>query len=314
MSTKSVNELLGHLPLKFYGGKGNHYGRLAKWIASFFPPHMTFLDAFAGGCTVLLARDPDDKRLWIGEASHNRGVSEVVNDLDGNLTNFFQVLQSEKLFPAFHRKCQVTPFSSMEFTRALDGLRTFTDPVNRAWAYFVHCRLSLGGRGDGFATISFRRTRGGHNEQSNAWVNCVDGLPLVHARLRHVVILNEPGVDAIRRLDHKHTLAYFDPPYPACCRAATDVFEHEMSDADHVELLETLAAMKGKFLLSSFPNPLYQQFATRCGWHLETFDRAIDSSQGEVKRIATEHLWMNFRPKQRFRVTVRRTVNSGAEA
>jgi DNA adenine methylase len=284
---------------------------LAKWIASFFPPHLTFLDAFAGGCAVLLARDPDDERLWIGKASHNRGVSEVVNDLDENLTNFFRVLQSEEQFPAFQRKCQATPFSSLEFARALEGVRTFTDPVNRAWAFFACCRLSLGGRGDDFASISFRRTRGGHNEEANAWANCVDGLPHVHARLRHDVILNEPGVNVIRRLDHPYLFAYCDPPYPACCRATTDVFEHEMSNEEHIELLETLAGMQGKFLLSSFANPLYEDFAARHGWHRETFDRAIDSSKADTKRIATEHLWMNFVPRRRIRIKVRRLVDSG---
>jgi DNA adenine methylase len=295
MSAKSVNELLGNIPLKWFGGKGNHRGRLAKWIWSFAPRHLTFLDAFAGGGTVLLARDQGDERFWIGKDSHNSGVSEVINDINGELINFWRVLQGEHTFPAFARMCQATPFAALEWCRALVPADDF-EPVRQAWAFFVRCRQSLGGRGDTFAPITTGRTRGGHNEQANAWVHCVDGLGAVHARLRHVVILNEPAVDVIRRLDHEHTLAYCDPPYPKGCRTATDVYEHEMSDAQHVELLETLARMRGKFLLSSFPNPLYRQFAARFGWHLETFDRAIDSSTGDAKRVATECLWMNFEP------------------
>jgi hypothetical protein len=84
-----------------------------------------------------------------------------------------------------------------------------------------------------------------------------------------------------------------------------------MSDADHVELLEVLAGMEGKFLLSSFANPMYEDFAARNGWRLETFDRAIDSSKGDTKRVATECLWMNFKPNRCIRVVPRRKVDSG---
>jgi DNA adenine methylase len=87
-----------------------------------------------------------------------------------------------------------------------------------------------------------------------------------------------------------------------------------MGDADHVELLETLAGMEGKFLLSSFANPMYERFATQNGWHVETFDRAIDSSKGDTKRVATECLWMNFRPKCRIHVKIRSTADSRVES
>ena len=62
-------------PLKTHGGK--HY--LAQKIIALMPAHTHFVEPYAGGLAVLLAKDPE-------------GVSEVVNDLDGNITNFWQVL------------------------------------------------------------------------------------------------------------------------------------------------------------------------------------------------------------------------------
>jgi DNA adenine methylase len=64
------------------------------------PPHLHYVEPFAGGLAVLLARDPDDPRLWAGNGSGERGVSELVNDLDGRVTNFWRVLRDTELFPS----------------------------------------------------------------------------------------------------------------------------------------------------------------------------------------------------------------------
>lgn len=80
-------------PVKIHGGK--RY--LADWIISYFPPHLQYVEAFFGGGSVLLRRDPnrdwfinDEWRLKNGETvpAHFRGCSEVVNDKNFHLTNF----------------------------------------------------------------------------------------------------------------------------------------------------------------------------------------------------------------------------------
>jgi DNA adenine methylase len=74
-------------PLKWHGGK--HY--LASRIVALMPPHLHYVEPFAGGLAVLLARDPDDPDKWMPP---HKGVSEVVNDLDGRLINFWRVLRA----------------------------------------------------------------------------------------------------------------------------------------------------------------------------------------------------------------------------
>ena len=71
-------------PLKWHGGK--HY--LANEIVALMPPHTHFVEPYAGGLSSLLAKPCED-------------ISEVVNDLDENLTNFWRVLQSPALFRRF---------------------------------------------------------------------------------------------------------------------------------------------------------------------------------------------------------------------
>src|SRR5271168_5196019 len=107
-------------PLKTHGGK--HY--LAQKIIALMPPHTHFVEPYAGGLAVLLAK------------SHE-GVSEVVNDLDGNFTNFWQVLQDEGLFAQFLRRVQAIPFSEVEWHKARQALGATHDKVEKAALFFV---------------------------------------------------------------------------------------------------------------------------------------------------------------------------------
>ena len=83
----------GDSPLKWHGGK--HY--LFKKILALMPPHLHYVEPFFGGGQVFFGRDPTDSRLWWPhpdcDGREVQGVSEVVNDIDNNLMNFYTVLQ-----------------------------------------------------------------------------------------------------------------------------------------------------------------------------------------------------------------------------
>ena len=95
------------------------------------------------------------------------------------------------------------------------------------------------------------------NEQASAWLTAIEGLPAVHERLKRVVILNRDVLDVIRQQDGPDTLFYCDPPYLKETCASKDVYAHEMTDTQHLQLLELLNGIKGKFLLSGYPSGLY---------------------------------------------------------
>ncbi|MFO0848313.1 MAG: DNA adenine methylase [Gemmataceae bacterium] len=263
-------------PLKWHGGK--HY--LARRIVALMPPHVHYVEPFAGGLSVLLAKDPEK-------------VSEVVNDIDTHLTNFWRVLADTHQFAHMQRIAEATPFSEPEWDESAARLDD-PDPAARAVAFFVRCRQSLAGRQDNFAAISRNRIRRGMNEQASAWLSAVEGLPAVHERLKRVVILCRSAEDVIRTQDGPGTLFYCDPPYVPEARTAPKVYAHEMTLEQHGRLLQRLSRIKGKFLLSGYDHWLYQAAAERWGWHRHEFDVPNHAAGGETKRRMTEVVWTNF--------------------
>jgi DNA adenine methylase len=265
-------------PLKIFGGK--HY--LAKRIVECMPPHKVYVEPYAGGLSVLLAKDPE-------------GVSEVVNDLDGDLTNFWEVLQSERDFEKFLRIVEAMPFSEYEWgiaNKLIGGEYGEDECVFNAVDFFVNCRQSLGGMGKSFAPLSKNRTRRGMSEQASAWLTAVEGLPLVHARLKRVVVLNRDALDVIRQQDTAETLFYCDSPYHPSTRTAKDVYTFEMTHADHVKYLEAVMACKGKVMVSGYRCELYDTELS--AWRREDFDSANHAAKSGTKRKMVESLWMNF--------------------
>lgn len=270
-------------PIKWHGGK--HY--LASRIVTMMPPHVHYVEPYAGGLSVLFAKSPE-------------GVSEVVNDLDGGLANFWKVLRYPEFFLEFVRVVTATPFSEDEFRKyehyPLGHLNEEECDVTSAVALFVRCRQSLAGRMQAFTPLSRTRTRRGMNEQVSAWLTAVEGLPAVHARLKRVVILNRDALDVIRSQDGPDTLFYCDPPYLHETRVSTSVYAHEMTAEGHRDLLDVLTAVRGRFILSGYPNAMYEAAAAAAGWHRTDFDLPNNAAGGEAKRRMTECLWTNFAP------------------
>ncbi len=293
-------------PLKTHGGKKY----LAKRIVSLFPKHLHFVELFCGGCAVLLARDPN--RDWFideewkrknGEKvpAHLRGCSEVVNDLNGMLTCFWRTLQSPIEFANFQRTVNAVPFSSREYEEApLRGGVNYMEkyPVPSSVAFFIRARQSMAGRGDCFTPLTRNRTRGGRNAEANAWLNCIEGLPEIHERLKGVVILNDDACKVIRQQDGENTLYYADPPYMHQVRSSTGEYgEFEMNENDHSKLLCTLADIDGKFILSGYRSELYDDVASTWGWHRVDIEIDNKASSAKKKKKQTECLWVNYELK-----------------
>lgn len=285
-----ASKLLVQPPLKWHGGKVD----LANWIVSLMTPRcknpnnpapddtgwLHYVEPYFGGGAVLLANDPE-------------GISEVINDMNLELMNFWKVLQSLESFGGFQRVLEAVPFSEWEFTQQPDSDQERTQ-VERAVSFFIRCRQSLSGRMKGFAGITRNRTRRGMNEQVSAWLNCIDGLPEVHARLKRVLILNRDALDVIRSEDGPRTLFYLDPPYLHETRATTGEYEHEMTTEQHDDLLGCLEAINGRFLLSGYHSGMYDEYARRNGWKCHEKQINNHAAGGKKKRTMTECVWTNF--------------------
>jgi DNA adenine methylase len=107
-----------------------------------------------------------------------------------------------------------------------------------------------------------------------------------------VAVERVPAVELIRREDGPLTLYYCDPPYLDETRTARKAYAHEMSEADHRELLDMLLAVRGKVMLSGYPSQLYDE--ALAGWTRHAFDLPNNAAGGPTKARETEVLWCNY--------------------
>lgn len=259
-------------PLKWHGGK--HY--LAPKIIELMPKHTRYCEPFFGGGAVLLQKPCES-------------VAEFANDLNRELTNFWRVLRDQPQYGKFQQLVECTPLSQIEFDTAAES----DCPIESAVSFFVRNRQSRQALGRDFVTPTSRLRRG-MNEQVSAWLSAVDGLPEFHARLRRVEIRNQPAVDFIRELDSPETCFYCDPPYLHDTRSSVGEYQHEMSYADHKELLCVLSSVKGKFLLSGYRSELYNVAESELGWRRIDFEIPNQASGKKKKEIKTECVWVNY--------------------
>lgn len=275
-------------PLKYHGGK--HY--LAQWTISHFPPRdgdrpwNRFCDVCCGSCAIPLAMDPE-------------GISEIVNDVDLAVANFWAVLRHPAWSAEFIRRANLMPVSGTEFlfSKAMvnHSLRKEQDVdfIDGAVWFFVLCRQSRQALQKDYVTPT-SRTRRGMNEHVSAWLSAVDGLPDVVERIRRWEVRGMTMTDFIALYDSEKTLFYIDPPYLQETRYAKKSYKYEITRDDHAELLKQLSGISGRFALAGYKSKLYDQAAEEFGWRVESFTTSKQSSSKKEKPKAVECLYLNY--------------------
>lgn len=71
---------------------------MAQEIVQIMPPHRSYLEPFAGSLAVLFSKP--------------RSAIETVNDIDGDIVNFFRVLRAEP--ERLAREINLTPYARYE--------------------------------------------------------------------------------------------------------------------------------------------------------------------------------------------------------
>lgn len=253
--------------LNYPGGKW----RMASKIAAMMPPHHTYLEPYFGSGAVLFTKPPS--RI------------ETINDLDGEVVNFFRVLREQP--EALSKLIALTPYARTVYEYAWDA-RKNTDDLERAFNFVVRSNMSFGFKTramSGFKTDIHGRE---YAYAVRKWCRLPDALMDAAARLKMVQIECRSALDLIRRYNHQDVLIYADPPYLLNVRGGY-MYQHEMSNQDHVELLAALMEHKGPVILSGYHSDMYD--TTLNGW------RCIEqTSYIQNKQQRTEVLWCNFLP------------------
>lgn len=248
--------------------------RIAEWIVSFFPEHHSYLEPFFGSGAVLFNKP--------------RSNIETVNDLNGDVVNLFRWIREnpEKLA----QQVFLMPYARDVYEWAYQPSK---DSLERAVKMLVKMQMGHGFRMTG-EKVGWKIDIQGREKAYAAgqWCTLPDVIRQAAERLRGVQIENRPAVEVIRRFYFPNVLIYADPPYLMETRCGRQQYSHEMTDADHVKLLETLRDHPGPVLLSGYESGLYQEALS--DWHKETI-----SSTDQKGRPRVECLWMNFEPPAR---------------
>lgn len=264
-------------PLKYSGGK--HY--MAKTIhelAIKAEPYLHRVIPFFGS----------GSEFW--EWKHE-GVSEVINDIDDDIINFYKILKDPVSFADFQVQVSLTPFSRSVFNNALSNALT---PVERAVSTFVKCRQSMAAAGRSFAPTCVNRVRNGMNANVSAYLSAIDGLEAVHERLRKVLVENLDFRVIMKKNDGASTLFYLDPPYCHNTRQSKKLYKHEMTEQDHIDMLDIITdpSFKSKVILSGYDNILYKKRLNYWGRLEKILPNQMSASSTKDKE--TEVLWYNF--------------------
>lgn len=247
-------------PISYYGGKQ----KLVATILPRIPDHKLYCEPFVGGAAIFFAKPP----------SH----VEVINDMNAELINFYRVCQNR-----FHELASLTRVTLHSRELHDDAWVIYNKPrlfdeVRRAWAVWVLSTQSFSAMLDG--SWGYDKTDDTTTKKiSNKRQEFTEEIAM---RLQHVQIECADALYIIKSRDSEGAFFYCDPPYFNSDCGHYDGY----SEQDFTNLLDTLAQIKGKFMLSSYPSPLLQRYAKAQGWEMFSVEQqvSVNAKSGYLKR------------------------------
>lgn len=247
--------------------------RIAPWIVKHMPPHHSYLEPFFGSGAVLFAKSP--------------AKIETINDLDGDVVNFFRVIRNPETRKQLQEWLTYTPYSRQIYDEACE--RVPDSPVEQAGYFAVRSMQSYGFRLSD--KCGWKRDVQGREAAYAVknWDELPESLTDIASRLKAVQIENRSALELIKTFNHEKVLIYADPPYVLSTRNRRQ-YRYEMTDDDHCELLEMFCRSKAMVMISGYDCELYDTYLH--GWHKEQIEARAQSGS---KRVET--IWMNYREK-----------------
>ena len=242
---------------RYYGGKW----RIGKWISSFIPEHQTYIEPFGGLFSVGLQKP-------VAEI-------EVYNDLNPAVVNFWLQLRDrpEDLIPLI----LATKYDQETFEWCKGS---YADPLIEAHRFHTECAMAYQGGGcTNFHTSPARIERLQNQSFAHLWH--------IARRIQNLQIYNLSAIAIIQQYDSPTSLFYLDPCYLPHTRSQFKHYQFEMQEKDHVELIEVLQSLQGKFLISGYENSLYDTSFSQ-------FPQQTKPSMTTGRNNRQEKLWSNF--------------------
>lgn len=256
-------------PISYYGGKQ----KLASTVIRFMPAHRLYCEPFVGGAAVFFAKPPS--------------AVEVLNDTNQELINFYKVCKNR--FHDLQSLVRTTLHSRMQHDDAwvIYNKPHLHDEVRRAWAVWVLSTQSFSAMLDGSWGYD-KKDNSTTAKISNKREQFTEDLAL---RLQNVQIECADAIYVIGRCDAADSFIYADPPYFNSNCGHYDGYTVE----DFTMLLEKLASIKGKFLLSSYHSDVLDGFVKRYGWHQWDVEQDVSvNAKSGYRKKKVEVLTANY--------------------
>lgn len=242
-------------PISYYGGKQ----QLLQHILPLIPEHQVYVEPFFGGGAVYWAKEP--------------AKCEVINDVNMNIVNFYEVLKHD--YFGLRKLIEATLHSRETYKKAMIIYSTpelFPDhPALRAWAFYVVTNQGFSGRIGSWGFDNDKRSLTIQNKIDAFNEDLSD-------RLKYAQIECYEAHSVIERRDTEKTFFYIDPPYIDADQGHYGGYTHEHFKRD----LDALSKIKGKFLLSSYPSEILDEYIAKNGWHTVHVNKPLSAGNGSV--------------------------------
>ena len=258
--------------IQYTGGKGWLVPHMLPILES--TPADCYIEPFFGSGAVFFSKRPHP--------------SEIINDNDALLYQFYKAIQDKQTFREALRLVYLTPNHRLIFRDAAATLLAFRqgEPVPPPklvasvmlyleWS--VNKGLSLGILQRGDSAIGF-----GSNKTTQAIPirAKLEALRAAHERLCNAQIECRDALEVIRDYDAPHVLFYLDPPYhPETMRGGKDGF-YNTNTFNHDALVEALLGLQGKAILSCYDHPVYHRLLD-AGWARQQYRRPFTQFKGQ---------------------------------
>jgi DNA adenine methylase len=260
-------------PISWYGGKAH----LADQIVAMLPLHSTYVEVFGGAGSVLFAKP--------------RVTLEVYNDLDAGLVTFFRALRDQP--DELARLLRYTPYAREEFIDCRESWEDTVDDLERARRWYVRMRQAFGCS----SSRSWGHERNGElsgGPRARSFASTVDELDRFAQRFRGVQIEHLDWRQLLALYDSEQACLYLDPPYHPATRSRmgrNHGYRHELSAADHDELVGAVLDLRASVLLSGYAHPSYD-ILERSGFErLELNHRVTAARHPSGRRKVREIVW-----------------------
>lgn len=244
-------------PISYYGGKQS----MLKHILPLIPEHDVYVEPFFGGGAVFWGKEPIK--------------AEIINDYNGLVMNFYEQLKTN--FDELKKFIDATPYSRDAYAKAMVVYKNsyMFKPVVKAWAFWIGTVQGFSNQIGSWRASQPRCKEALLNLNKKALISTD-----LSSRLELVQMENMDAVKLIQSKDTKHTFFYIDPPY-----VGADQGHYGGYSQDHFNnLLTTLSKLKGKFLLSSYPNNELIKHRKKFRWYDKDINMQLSASRDKSKR------------------------------